>query len=427
MKLKNLFFATMAFGLLTACSNDDDVNGPATQGEVDASISFVATANDLTTKATSDAEAVSSEAFINKLDMYVFNQAGALVATKSVAASGNTSLTQIGHVTVKVTAGATLATATADKFTAYILANCNTLTSNTLSAFEAEKAALGIESYTYGTTNLPMAKKVTFTGLVPLKQSESSYVENWVGTSNETTGFAPTVPTTATTDAGNTTAPSAGYSPVVLKRLIARIQVESVQIDLSQNYATDATFKLTALALANVHTDATVLGTVKTKGVWAKGYQSANYVLSDKVVAPYSVSPYNIAIPTLVKSYTFDAMNSGSLNFTDKKFFAYAFPNDGTDTFVSSIGTTAIGNTVLLIAGQFKAPKATTSELRHFRVPISHNGINKIEANTVYKLTIKITGEGSPNEDELKLNAHVSAQVTVAPWNVINQTEEDVN
>ena len=47
--------------------------------------------------------------------------------------------------------------------------------------------------------------------------------------------------------------------------------------------------------------------------------------------------------------------------------------------------------------------------------------------NHVYKLNITITGEGSENEDDIKLNAHVAATIDVAPWNVIEQNEEDAN
>lgn len=53
--------------------------------------------------------------------------------------------------------------------------------------------------------------------------------------------------------------------------------------------------------------------------------------------------------------------------------------------------------------------------------------VPEILANHIYKLTVKITGEGSGNEDKIELNAHVAATVMVDPWNVIEQNEEDAN
>lgn len=53
--------------------------------------------------------------------------------------------------------------------------------------------------------------------------------------------------------------------------------------------------------------------------------------------------------------------------------------------------------------------------------------VPEVLKNYIYKLNITITGEGSENEDDIKLNAHVSAIIEVAPWNVIEQNEEDAN
>lgn len=64
------------------------------------------------------------------------------------------------------------------------------------------------------------------------------------------------------------------------------------------------------------------------------------------------------------------------------------------------------------------------------RVLLKDNGtddVPEVLMNHVYKLNITITGEGSENEDDIKLNAHVAATIDVAPWNVIEQNEEDAN
>lgn len=409
MKLKNLFFATMAFGLLTACSNDDDVNGPATQGGVDASISFVATANDLTTKATEAGQ--PSEDRIEKLSLYIFKTTGEFVNKKDTTAVSGGTVNTIGHVVVKVNA-ANADDATTDQFVAYLLANCKDMPVNNITDFEAAVATNGIETYVYSTTVLPMAKKIQITGLKPLKGTNGE-VENWidnVATNKIVYGIH------------NGATPSA-YNKVVLERLIARVQVDKLVIDLSKISGT-AEFRLDTLALANVHTSAKVTGLVVNANEFAKGYQGYFYQQQDGVVAPLA-TPYILTLPVLRSGFTNSFEKNHTYEWTSNtgRFTAYAFANDGTGTFKLEADN-KLGKTLLLISGMYKASSTSIAELKTFRV-IINNG--DIKPNYIYKLVVTITGEGSPNEDDQQLNAHVSAQVTVAPWNVINQTEEDVN
>lgn len=82
-----------------------------------------------------------------------------------------------------------------------------------------------------------------------------------------------------------------------------------------------------------------------------------------------------------------------------------------------------------MITGKFKRNSAAPVETKNFRVILKEKDAPAAEvlANTVYKLTVTVTGEGSKNEDNIELNAHVAATIEVAPWNVIEQTEEDTN
>lgn len=445
MKLRNLFLAGLAVCTMASCSNDDDVNnGPI--AEVDASLAFVATSDGLQTRANSDPEGTLNEKFINKLDVYIFKADGTLANKKTVNAEKGKSVTQVDHILLKVTPGVTLDAATTNTFTAYFLANCDDITVTTLKEFEAAVAAKDVNRFGYeAATNykyLPMAKKVTFTGLKPLVNSQGNYVENWVQNAGGNTVAGAAVDKTA--HETGVTAPTSGYNNVVVERLVARIQVEKIEVDLTALNST-ATFELTNLALANVHTDVTPTGAVYTKKLWAKGYQGPEFSSKDAVVAPYAtVDPYDKAVTSLAKAYPNSSVyHTGIYDFNAvgaDKFISYVYPNAGDDMFEftkdqSTVNDAskaeAVGHTLLLIAGNYKATSTSTAVKKHFRVKIDHDPTavvdNKVLANYVYKLTVKITGEGSTNEDDYELNAHVAATIDVAPWNVVVQNENDVN
>ena len=91
--------------------------------------------------------------------------------------------------------------------------------------------------------------------------------------------------------------------------------------------------------------------------------------------------------------------------------------------------TDGIYETGLILVVEFKNAAGVKST-KHMRVLLKDNGaddVPEVLMNHVYKLNITITGEGSANEDDIRLNAHISAKIEVAPWNVIEQNEEDTN
>ena len=47
--------------------------------------------------------------------------------------------------------------------------------------------------------------------------------------------------------------------------------------------------------------------------------------------------------------------------------------------------------------------------------------------NKIYKITATITGEGNPEPDQILDNACINFTITVANWQVVDQTEEDIN
>ncbi len=430
MKLRNIFLASLAVCTMASCSKDEEgTSGP--KNPVDAQISFVATTALQQTKASvagtfEDADNLTNETTVKTLTAYVFKKDGGLVARQSFTADEGESIKEIKHITVKVTPENDLSTPTKDKFELVLVANAETV--NPSSAADLKNLVLTktIENYTPGESYLPMiGGNEEFTGLVPLIQEEGvPNKENWVSQSSQSVN-------TQNEDAA---APTTSYTAISLKRMIARVQVDKLTIDIQKNYK-GASFTLDTFALANVRPLATMTDGVKSgSDEYYKGYVSGYYVETTTDPVSGWISPKSPVKDQLAKAYITDQpkyteSTDGNqattfvADFTSgdnakKQFVAYAFPN--------AVGATY--KTALIIGGKFKRYAEAPEELKHFRVILEHpNGDQKVEGNYIYKLKITITGEGSKDENHPELNAHVAATIEVADWKVIEQTEDDTN
>ena len=444
MKLRNIFLASLAVCTMASCSKDETIDY-SQMGPVDAYVSLAATSA-IQTKATVDTEGnelLNGEKYINSLTAYVFKQTdGTLAGVKHLTVAGadealvdaTYGLKAINHIVVKVTPNAE-GTSSTDQFTAVIVANCEQLNVSSLTDLKSKTIATALTTpadVKGGKAYLPMASAETkFGNLVPnivVNGATSKYTENWInGTTihkQESTPEAPGDPEGIPAEVTN---------PISLKRLVARVQVEKLIFNLEEQYP-GASFKLTNLALVNVRPSSTVeIG----NGKYVKGYVSNAYAVSQKWISPSSTF-----VSALGKAYTYDAFSGKNQTvdfntdptYKDDKFCVYAYSNAEVPTDqVDAVGPdytndNNIYQTALLIAGEFKRSSSATGEVRHFRVLLKDGSDPvKVLANHVYKLTVTITGEGSPNEDEIRLNTHVAATIEVAPWNVIEQNEEDAN
>lgn len=435
---------------MASCSKDETIDY-SQMGPVDAYVSLAATSA-IQTKATVDTEGkelLDGEKYINSLTAYVFKQDGGdgvLAGVKHLTVEeanktengkklvGDNGLLAINHIVVKVTPNAE-GTSSTDQFTAVIVANCDQLSVSSLKDLKSKTIATALTTpadVQAGKAYLPMASAETkFGNLVPnivVNGATSKYTENWInGTTihkQESTLEAPGDPEGIPAEVTN---------PISLKRLVARVQVEKLIFNLEDQYP-GATFKLTNLALVNVRPTSTVeIG----NGGYVKGYASTAYAVSQKWISPSSTF-----VSALGKAYTYDAFSGKNqtvdfntdATYKDDKFCVYAYSNaEVLADQVDAVGPdytndNNIYQTALLIAGEFKRSSTAKAEVRHFRVLLKDKDQPvKVLANHVYKLTVTITGEGSPNEDEILLNAHVAATIEVAPWNVIIQEEDDAN
>ena len=70
----------------------------------------------------------------------------------------------------------------------------------------------------------------------------------------------------------------------------------------------------------------------------------------------------------------------------------------------------------------------TANGTRYFHIPLKLVGdAGNVASNKFFKVSATITGEGSPNPDEILENACINFSIEVAPWNVVEQTEDDTN
>lgn len=445
MKLRNIFLAGLAVCTMASCSNDDEINqGP--QQQVDAMVSFGIT-TDVITRGTTDLEdqtGSDNENFVKELTALIFDTDGKLVGRKDTVQPDNKkneSINKIEHVTIKVTPSNGSDGKSNEKFKAVLIANASTTVANVtrLSDLENGTVALELENYSQGmidgSVRLPMASKtLEFTGIKPLGDN---HTENWVYQEGYGIGVA-----------------VGSVKPLMLiplYRLVARIDLEKVSI---HKEAKGLNFILTRVFLANVASKSPVKYLTEEKNtlvetdnnftgnLW-KGFQSDSFKIKDSknLIIPGGNTSGEIAEDKVVKPFlskkwgekhfTLDLMNS-SIQFDGLKdegtlkpghedpfyFYIFAKPYAEDNHY----------DTRLVFEGLFRRTPTSKPELRHFHVVFNDtNGVNGVKANNIYKITVYFTGEGSPNENEMLLNAHISSQIEVAAWNVIEQKEEDAN
>lgn len=433
MRIRNILLGGMFVVLMAGCSKDETVDY-STMGSVDAYVSF-GVKTDTQTKATTDdsgTNVFNNEANIKSLTAYIFKISGAdtiLAANKTVSLTmGETTINEIKHLNVKVTPTSD-GTSSSDTFVAVFLGNCEiSSTPSTLTNLRKMVLTKNADNYAFG-DYLPMVSKIIkFTGLKPniktetLTTTSTTFYENWVKT-----GGGITTTEASTTDPETISAslyPSSDY--VVMTRLISRVQVESISVKLTDYPG--ASLKVVGVALANVKPQSTFeAGT----GDYLRGYSSTAYAPVQYWIAP------NSSIKDSFKSsdYEIKAANGATTTTTfentdTKKFIKYIFSNGArTSNDVNAAHTDGIYETGLIIIADFTnaANVTTRTHMRVLLKDASVDNITKVLPNYIYKLTISVTGEGSPNEDDLLLNAHVSAKVVVNPWNVVDITENDAN
>lgn len=246
-----------------------------------------------------------------------------------------------------------------------------------------------------------------------------------------------------------------GPTPIDLVRTVAAINLVGVQLpetpDPKKPEYKNVSFTLDSVFVANVKSTAGI-GTDKDAGVTSieQSALKGNTLNPDYYLAPVKYVNQTGKLKT-GKAKGDDSMlrilstpeeitvNSGTtdLNWENKTAVApcYVYPNQIGETGVA----TSKNYTLLVLRGTYKYSifgKEETEPNRYFTVIVNDDSLGgtitgetgktnvHIQRNTKYNVTVQILGSGSDKAFDPAAFAHVSAQVKVADWNVIEIIEE---
>lgn len=443
MKLRNLFLASLAVCTMASCSKDDDgISGPQ---EVDAYLSFASTA-DVMTKASTDGgtdTGAGKEATIQSLTAYVFDASDKYVISKHVDLVTNgtegedystekkgseKSINSIRGIHVKVAKSSTEGGTSATSFKVVLLAN---VASIQVTDLEGLKSATTTDIKTFnkvavGASYLPMHSDVlTVTGLYPSPTDGSKHFLNWYNGSNctkvekETAVHTGDMPSTLT--------------KVVMTRSIARVQLTSLGASFDALQYKDMRFDVSSVFLANVRANATVMGDEVTNAGFYRGAPAKFEILQFLIEPNGDVDgnlqqTYEQAIPLKdgdkadATTWKFDKyINANS----PTSILGIPFEKDG-DGYKRVEGKGAYQTRLVIGGTLYQGTKALG--VKYFHIPLKLVGdVGNVLSNKFFKVSATITGEGSPNEDEILENACINFSIEVADWIVVEQTEDDTN
>ena len=447
MKLRNLFLASLAVCTMASCSKDDDgISGPQ---EVDAYLSFAST-TDVMTKASDagvDNAGNGKEAKIQSLTAYVFDTStdNKYVISKHVSLKDSgeegedytvagededKSITSIKAIHVKVAKPATVGGNSSTTFKVVLLANTEHYNDVTKLADLKGKTTQNITSLNakeVGSSYLPMhSLELTVGGLKP--SSDTEHFMNWYNGTSCTS-----VPAAGKDDHGGDD-PTTGVTKVTMTRSIARVQLVSLSADFSALESAGKTIKfdVTSVFLANVRANASVMGEENTEATFYRGAPESFDELQFLIALNSDVDG------ALMADYSDKSLTTAGDPLTDWNFDKYInanspesikgipFTANGDGTYTRGEGDGAY-QARWIIAGNYYDGNQSKGT-RYFHIPLKLVGdVGNVASNKFFKITATITGEGSPNPDEILENACINFNIEVADWKVVNQTEEDTN
>lgn len=445
MKLRNLFLASLAVCTMASCSKDDDgISGPQ---EVDAYLSFASTADVMTKTSTElpndpDKTGTGKEAKIQSLTAYVFDTSAdnKYVISKHVSVKvgstegtenedytvdKNGSINSIRSIHVKVAKPSGSLSTSSTSFKVVLLANTEAFSVTNLADLKSRKTTdiKTFNSVAVGESYLPMhSAELTVTGLTP--SSDAEHVLNWYKNSSSC------VSGTDVSGVHSGEVP-AGAAEVEMTRSIARVQLASLGADFQALQYKNMKFDVSSVFLANVRVNATVMGEENAEAAFYRGAPNEFSVLQ------FLIEPDGSLDDNLKKEYDTPKSLSTGTTLTDWGFDKYI--NVNSPESIAGINFTANGDgtykqeeggayqTRLVITGTLYDGNKPLGQ-KYFHIPLKLTGdVGNVASNKLFKIKATITGEGSPNPDEILENACINFSIEVADWKVIVQTEDDTN
>lgn len=445
MKLRNLFIASLAVCSMASCSKDDD--GISTPQEVDAYFSIATTTN-VMTRASSEGDSDSGtgrEATVNSLTAYVFtnDDAAKYVTSKHVSlgkggqgqndedyTTNENSITSIKGIHVKVAKPAKIENPSVSQFKVVLLANTTHRSVADLASLKQEVIA-DITTYSdkkIGEAYLPMHSDELTVGGLKISD-DTKHVLNWYsgsGSSEQTT----------TTDGSHKGDPAPKATKISLYRSLSRVQFTSLKTNFSALQYKNLSLTVKSIFLANVRANATVMGKENTEAAFYKGAYPNNFKELQFLIEP---SKGNEFVKTSFnKTYQNGFLvETGGMSTKQLAFDTYI--NVNSPESIKEIPFSVADNsykreegdgayqTRLVIEGELK-DNGNLLGIRYFHIPLKLvNDAGNVDCNKFFKISATITGEGSPNPDEILENTCIDFSIVIDDWKVVNQHEDDTN
>lgn len=446
MKLRNLFIASLAVCSMASCSKDDD--GISTPQEVDAYFSIATTTN-VMTRASSEGDSDSGtgrEATVNSLTAYVFtnDDAAKYVTSKHVSlekgglgeidedyttnVDGN-SITSIKGIHVKVAKPAKIENPSVSKFKVVLLANTNHRSVTDLASLKQEVIA-DITTYNkegIGKAYLPMHSDELTVGGLKISD-DTKHVLNWYsgsGSSEQTT----------TTDGSHKGDPAKGAAKISLYRSLSRVQFTSLKTNFSALQYKNLSLTVKSIFLANVRANATVMGKENTEAAFYKGAYPGVFKVLQFLIEPSNGDKF--VKTSFNKTYKDFLVGTEGMSTQELAFDTYI--NVNSPESIKEIPFSVADNgykreegdgayqTRLVIEGELK-DNGNSLGIRYFHIPLKLvDDAGNVDCNKFFKISATITGEGSPNPDEILENTCIDFSIVIDDWKVVNQHEDDTN
>lgn len=423
----SLFLSFLAVVSFSACSNDEGPGIEVPKEPVDAYLSIVATPETLTRSVKSTDE-VPFDEYINTLTALVFTEGGDFYTQKTVSSNDNDdkSVSEITDISVKVLPNYENPDAgSSTKFQVVLIANGGTAIENNsiknIADLSTKILTPSIEGLGNGKNYLPMSSAIlTVTGL------KYSGDENWIDGNNEKVKY----------DKGQATA-------VSLTRLVSQVKLGSVAVSFSSDFYKDANFIIDEVYLVNVRKNAYFLPSSINKEAQDEVGESEGESYENSTSDFFRGGPEAFT--------TEDGLIANNNNNSTYNKELYAFLGEGislkngektqANSFASfspyvypSVVREDGYQTRLVLSCRYRFQGELNYTKKYFHVVIGNKdelGVGAaqtysgIVANSVYTIDVTITGEGSPTPDKYVPTAKLTVNMTVEPWYVEHQKEED--
>lgn len=451
MKLNISFLSILLACTFFSCSSDETPGVEVPERVYDATLSLMIKDNEknVGTKADVSIDNIANkfalQTFVNRLFLAVFDAKGKLVSTSEAESvlNENEKYDPVLEINdVKIPSG---------KLQLLLLANV-TVPQN-LKVIDAE-SEITINDYKKLSHQLDEEKNGDLTMNSGILEYDAVAGQNYIGVSETTGGFV------------------LDKNPIKIVRNIADVLLYSLSLQPSSNYkGSSAKFTLKKIFVANVKNSSSLVSdnywgkvedsdagwwsgyTEQTGALNAPGAEEKNFLCYDVEKAPTSMEEYNKRFPYLNRWW--DLSERGVILGESGEPVAI-LPEHG----LSFGGGYPLGvnfyvyenmdseyHTLLVVQGDFEYIPDGTSGIvkysdRFYTVVINKDGVsdsfNKegdlttsekidhkfVKCNNRYIIYLTIAGPGSDNPYDEKANAHVSAQVTVKNWDIVDIDEE---